>query len=123
MPSIFASIGGAPAVALAVDDFYARALGDPVLTPYFDGVDLDRLRRHMRAFLAGAIGGPDVYRGRDMTAAHAHLRITHQAFDHVVEHLVATLTALEVPGEHIAAIGAKLAPLRAQIVTADAAAA
>jgi hemoglobin len=121
MPSIFASIGGAPAVALAVDDFYARALADPVLTPYFDGVDLDRLRRHMRAFLAGAIGGPDVYRGRDMTAAHAHLRITGEAFDHVVEHLVATLTALEVPAEHIAAIGAKLAPLRAQIVTQPAA--
>jgi hemoglobin len=122
MPSIFTSIGGAPAVALAVDDFYARALGDPVLAPYFDGVDLQRQKRHMRAFLAGAIGGPDVYRGRDMTAAHAHLRVTDQAFDHVVEHLVATLTALEVPAEHIAAIGAKLAPLRAQIVAVAAAA-
>jgi hemoglobin len=124
MPSIFESIGGAPTVALAVDDFYARALGDPILAPYFDGVDLDRQRRHMRAFLAGAIGGPDVYRGRDMSAAHAHLGITDEAFDHVVEHLVATLTALEVPEHFISAIGAKLAPLRAQVVARrDAAAA
>jgi hemoglobin len=116
MTSIFSAIGGAPAVALAVDDFYARALADDLLSGYFDGVDLTKQKRHMRAFLAGAIGGPDVYAGRDMGAAHAHLNITDAAFDRVVEHLVATLTALAVPAPSIEAIGAKIAPLRAQIV-------
>jgi hemoglobin len=119
MTSIFTAIGGAPAVALAVDDFYARALADERLAPYFDGVDLTRQKRHMRAFLAGAIGGPDVYAGRDMRAAHAHLRITGEAFDRVVGHLVATLTALSVPAPFIEAIGAKIAPLRAQIVSGE----
>jgi hemoglobin len=123
MPSIFHAIGGAPAVALAVDDFYARALADELLAPYFDGVDLQRQKRHMRAFLAGAIGGPEVYAGRDMRAAHAHLHITHAAFDRVVEHLVATLTALSVPAPFVEAIGAKIAPLRAQIVLREQAAA
>jgi hemoglobin len=121
MTSIFTAIGGAPAVALAVDGFYARALADELLAPSFDGVDLTRQKRHMRAFLAGAIGGPDVYAGRDLRAAHAHLRITDAAFDRVVEHLVATLTALSVPAPFIAAIGAKVAPLRAQVVTRAAA--
>lgn len=123
MPSIFTAIGGAPAVALAVDDFYARALADELLAPYFDGVDLNKQKRHMRAFLAGAIGGPDVYAGRDMRAAHARLHITHEAFDRVVEHLVATLASLSVPSPFVEAIGAKLAPLRAQIVSARGAAA
>ncbi len=121
MTSIFTVIGGTPAVALAVEDFYARVLADDLLAPYFDGVDLARQKRHLRAFLAGAIGGPDVYAGRDMRAAHAHLHITGEAFDRVVEHLVATLTGLSVPEPLIAAIGAKVAPLRAQIVSAPAA--
>jgi hemoglobin len=121
MPSIFESIGGAPAVALAVDDFYARALGDELLAPYFAETDLRRQKAHMRGFLAGAIGGPDIYAGRDMHAAHRHLGITHEAFDHVVGHLVATLTALTVPAPFIEAIGEKLAPLRAQIVAPEAA--
>jgi hemoglobin len=117
MPSIFTEIGGAPAVALAVENFYTRALTDELLAPYFDGVPIARLKSHMRSFLAAAIGGPAIYAGRDMRAAHAHLAITHPAFDRVVEHLVATLTALEVPAPYIEAIGAKLAPLRTVIVT------
>lgn len=41
--SIFDAIGGAPAVAAAVDDFYARVLGDPALAPFFDTTDMTRL--------------------------------------------------------------------------------
>ncbi len=71
----------------------------------------------MRAFLALALGGPVVYSGRDMAAAHAHLSITDDTFDRVVDHVVATLASLGVPGETIAQIGAAVAPLREQIVT------
>ena len=103
-------------MAAAVDDFYERALGDPVLAPYFAHIEMRRLKSHMRAFLAVAVGGPEIYAGRDMGAAHAHLNVTGEAFDHVVEHLVATLDWLGVPPNVIEAIGAKLLPLRAVIV-------
>jgi hemoglobin len=115
--SIFDSIGGAPAVSVAVDKFYGRVLSDPQLAHYFYGVsDTDKLKAHQRAFIAAAIGGPDLYRGRDMAAAHAKLGITDPDFDAVVGHLVATLTELEVPNEIIANIGSALAPLRSDIV-------
>ena len=78
-----------------------------------------RQKRHMRAFMAVALGGADIYAGRDMRSAHARLDVTHDAFDRVVAHLVDTLASLGVPIEIIEAIGAKLAPLRAQIVTVD----
>lgn len=116
MSSIYESIGGAAAVQAAVDDFYDRVLADPALAPYFTGVDLRRLKAHQRSFIAAAIGGAEVYAGRDMASAHAGLEITDEAFDAVVGHLVATLTGLGVPEETIGAIGAKLAPLRADIV-------
>lgn len=118
--SIYDSIGGAPAVRAAVEDFYARVLADPRLAPFFTGTDLHHLKAHQRAFIAAAIGGSQIYEGRDMAAAHAGLAITDEDFDAVVAHLVDTLTGLGVSEETIGQIGGALAPLRGDIVTAQA---
>lgn len=115
--SIYDSIGGDPAVRAAVDDFYARILADARLAPFFTGTDLQRLKAHQRAFIAAAIGGPEVFGGRDMASAHAGLGIGDGDFDVVVGHLVGTLTALGVPVDTIGQIGQALAPLRRDIVT------
>jgi hemoglobin len=115
--SIYDSIGGAPAVAAVVDDFYARLLADPKLAPFFDDVDLAGLKAHQRSFIAAALGGPEIFAGRDLATAHTGLGITDADFHAVVSHLVGTLTALGVPAETISQIGGALAPLRAQIVT------
>jgi hemoglobin len=116
--SIYDSIGGAPAVQAAVEDFYDRVLADPSLAPFFVDTDLGRLKSHQRSFIAAAIGGSEIYAGRDMAAAHAGLNITDADFDAVVGHLVETLTGLGVPAETIGQIGGALAPLRRDIVTA-----
>lgn len=120
--SIYDSIGGADSVIAAVDIFYDKVLADAVLAPYFTGTDMKKQKTHMRAFLAVALGGPSLYAGRDMGAAHHGLGVTDEAFDHVVGHLVDTLTQLSVPGEIIEQIGAKVLPLRDQIVEQRAAA-
>jgi hemoglobin len=114
--SIYDSIGGAPAVRAAVDDFYARVLADPQLAPFFADVNLQHLKAHQRAFIAAAIGGSEIYEGRDMAAAHAGLAITDADFDAVVAHLVDTLSGLGVPEQTIGQIGGALAPLRSEIV-------
>lgn len=115
--SIYDTIGGADAVRAAVDDFYLRVLADPQLAPFFTATDLNRLKAHQRSFIAAAIGGPEIFSGRDMKTAHAGLNITDAEFDAVVGHLVDTLTGLGVPEETIAQIGGALMPLRADIVT------
>ncbi|GAB2853031.1 group 1 truncated hemoglobin GlbN [Actinocorallia aurea] len=114
--SIYDAIGGAAAVGTAVDDFYLRVTADPELAPYFTGADLARLKAHQRAFIAAAVGGPEIYRGRDMAAAHSGLAITNAHFDRVVAHLAATLEKLDVPAGTIGEIGAALSPLRSAIV-------
>lgn len=120
--AIYDDIGGRDAVAAAVSMFYDKVLADDLLAPFFEGRDMGRQQAHMRAFLAAALGGPDVYAGRDMAAAHGDLRISGPVFDRVVDLLVATLEQLDVPADIIGAIGAKVTPLRDQIVTADVAA-
>jgi hemoglobin len=114
--NIYAAIGGASTVSAAVDDFYRRVLADAELSGYFSEVDVDRVKAHQRAFLAAALGGPTVYRGRSMREAHARLRIRDADFDRVVSHLAATLTSLGVSGPTIGMIAEVLGPLREQIV-------
>jgi hemoglobin len=115
--SIYDAIGGAPAVDTAVTDFYLRVLADPQLAPFFAAKDMERLKAHQRKFLAAALGGPQLYAGRDMSAAHAGLGITDADFDAVVGHLAATLGSLGVPPETIAEIASALVPLRTEIVS------
>ncbi|MBO0691331.1 MAG: group 1 truncated hemoglobin [Acidimicrobiaceae bacterium] len=115
--SIYDQIGGAPAVQTAVDRFYTKVIGDPQLAGYFHEIDLDRLKRHQRAFISAALGGPDSYQGRDMNEAHSSLAISDADFDAVVEHLVVTLQELDVPDTTIGQIGDALAPLRTEIVS------
>ncbi|MFB1298920.1 group 1 truncated hemoglobin [Mycobacterium sp. pW049] len=119
--SVFDQIGGPPAVAAAVDDFYRRLIADPALTPYFDGVDMRRLKGHQRSFIAAAIGGPEPYLGRSMRESHAQWHIQAIHFDRVVDHLIETLSDLGVSGSIIEQIGAKLAPLKDEVVSSDAA--
>lgn len=114
--SIYERIGGAPSVAAAVDDFYARVLGDESLAPFFENVDVDELKSHQRLFLGTAIGGPEKYSGRGMAEAHDGLGITEEAFGRVVDHLVTTLASLGVDEDTIGEIVAALAPLQGQIV-------
>ena len=115
--SIYDEIGGHAAVKAAVEVFYQRVTADPLVSPWFAGVDLERLKGHQRAFIAAALGGPELFAGRDMNVAHAGLGITGPAFDAVVEHLALTLRDIGVDGAAIAQITARLEPLKADIVS------
>lgn len=115
--TIYEQIGGAPAVAAAVDLFYEKLLADPSLSGFFAETDLARLKGHQRAFIGAAMGGPDGYEGRSLGPAHSELGITKGDFDAVVGHLVATLRELEVSEDVIAQVGASLAPLEGDIVS------
>jgi hemoglobin len=116
--SLFERLGQEAGIRTAVDDFYVRVVADPQLAPYFEGIDLPRLRRHQTALLSQVTGGPVEYTGRDLAAGHAGLGITPEDFDRVVGHLVATLTALGVSAEDIGAVGEALTAHRDYIVNA-----
>jgi hemoglobin len=106
--SLFDRIGGAAAVDAAVDIFYRKVLRDVRIARFFDTVDMDRQRVKQKSFLTYAFGGPNSYSGKDMRAGHAHLKLTEEHFDAVVENLAATLQELKVPDELIAEV-AKIA--------------
>ena len=97
MASVFEQIGGGAAVDAAVDIFYRKVLSDPVISHFFDSVDMDRQIGKQKAFLTMAFGGPNNYSGKDMRNAHRHMKLTEEHFQAVATHLQGTLQELNVP--------------------------
>ena len=121
--TIYDEIGGEPAVTTVVDLFYERLVADPDLLSYFEGRDMAQLKAHQRALVTVALGGTsEQYAGRMMHPAHAGLAITNEAFDKVLDHLLAVLTDVGVPTLTSAKILAILQPLRTDVVQSSLAA-
>jgi hemoglobin len=100
--SLYDEIGGNAAVDAAVDLFYEKVLADDRIKHFFADVDMPGQRGKQRKFLAYAFGAPTKYEGKDMRAAHAHMKLTEEHFSAVAEHLQATLEELDVPTELVA---------------------
>ncbi|TAJ48432.1 MAG: group 1 truncated hemoglobin [Herbiconiux sp.] len=104
MTTSYERIGGHGTMRTAVAVFYRRAVADPALAHYFEGVDVRRLRAHQAAFLSAALDGPQAFAGRGLTDAHRGLAITGPAFDAMVEHLGLALTDVGVSRETVAEV-------------------
>lgn len=103
--SLYKRIGGEAAVNAAVELFYRKVLEDHRINRFFTNTDMDQQIVKQKAFFTMAFGGPNTYTGTDMRNAHAPLvkkGLDDSHFDAVMEHLGATLTELNVPGELIA---------------------
>lgn len=116
MQAIYDALGGSDGVRTAVTLMYRRLREDPELARWFGGVDTARLEAHQRAFLGTAFGGPVVFSGRSLGAAHEGMDIDDDAFERVVATLLTVLADLGVGKDVIAVVGERLEELRGEIV-------
>ncbi len=98
--------------------FLQRMLDDPLLGWTFEGVDHSRLQRHALTFVIAALGGPDLYLGRDLHSVHERFNLGNTHFDAAVVHLTESLREAGISEGVLAELAIRLEPLRAQIVTA-----
>lgn len=94
--SIFDRVGGSAAVTAAVDDVYRRMMADAQLAPHFDGIDMKRLKGHVRTLLAAAVGDREPYPYTVALPPHAPFDIGRKHFELVLVHLADTLADLGV---------------------------
>lgn len=113
---ILDSVGGTNGLRVAVDLLYARLLADPVLSHFFAGVDMPRIKRHQVLLLAQLLGGRAPYAGLELAAAHAHLSIGDDEYRRVVDHLVAVLRELAVDPDAVAMLSRTLLDLQQDVV-------
>lgn len=98
--SLYARLGGYEALAAVTDDILAREVKDPVIAPFFKGLeaaDLQRIRQHLLDQLCTATGGPCFYPGKPMKAGHAEMEITETVWNAFTRHIEETLVAFKVP--------------------------
>ena len=117
MTPLLAELGGRQTVEALLAGFYARVLADVRLAGFFRGASIPRLHQHQVDFFCAVLGGADIYRGRNMVAAHARLDLGDGDFDAFAEHLMAALVSGGVPEAHRLRILGMVSPLRSQIVT------
>ena len=120
--TLYQQLGEGAGIAGVVDRLYELIMADETLAPYFVETRLAQQKGHMAMFLAAATGGPNSYKGLDLDAAHAGRGITDADFDKVIGHAATALTEAGVDAETIGQVAGALMPLRAQVVTGEAAA-
>ena len=69
--SLYEQLGGAVAVEVVVELFYAKVLNDESLARFFANSDAGSLKKQQLAFLTGALGGPNEYTGKDLRTVQA----------------------------------------------------
>lgn len=116
--SLYAKLGGRPAVELVVNEFYKRVLADNQLKGFFAKTDMVKQKRHQVNFVSMALGGPNQYTGRTMKKAHDGMKITAKHFDLVAGHLVGALKHAGVAQEDINQVVGAVAPLKSEVVSA-----
>ena len=104
--TLYERLGGEAAVNKAVDIFYGKVLADDRINGFFENLDMVAQANKQKAFLTMAFGGPHNYSGKDMRTGHAHLALTEEHFQAVVENLAATLTELGARAADIAEVAA-----------------
>jgi hemoglobin len=97
--SLYKRLGGYDALAAITDEVLLLVMSDKQLSRFFGGVSVNskrRIRQLVVDQLCAATGGPCIYIGRSMRAAHEGLGITDDDWNLFVKHLTDTLDKFKV---------------------------
>jgi len=117
--SLYERLGGEPAIRAVVDQFVANVAADNRINQRFvrtTGERAEKFKAKLVDQIGQATGGPQVYTGASMKAAHAGMGITTAEFNALVEDLVAALNKFNVPQKEQNELLAILGPMQADIV-------
>lgn len=108
-PTLFDRVGGREGLPTIVEELYRRVLADPLLAPFFQDVDMERLKRKQVIFLTSVFDGPGDASGADLAAAHHGRGIEREHFSAFVQHLAEVLEQHGVEPHDVEDVLARLA--------------
>src|SRR5918995_4647333 len=125
-PSLYERLGGVYAIAVVVDDFIDRIMGDPRLNanPRVDEahhrVTPQGFKYYVTEQVCWAAGGPQTYSGRSMLDTHRELLITGEEWDAFMDDFRQSLAKFGVPERETGELVAIVESTREDIVTSPA---
>lgn len=103
--TLFDKYGGVPTVTLIVRAFYKEVLSNYKLTPYFAGIDTERLVDHQIQFISHLLGKPaNIHVEQVLSHSHKGRRISEDSFDEVLHILHDVLVAHNMEEADIKAV-------------------
>ena len=119
--TLYERLGGQPAIRAVASELVDSILADNRVNKWFahaasDPANAAAYKVKLAEFLCQSTQGPCKYQGLDMTAAHKGRSVTGEAFDAVVQDLIAVLDKLKVPAQEKGEVLALLGPLKSVIV-------
>jgi len=115
--TLYADMGGKAGIDKLVDVSVDNYLSDVRIKAIFDESNMDRVRAEFKDQFCEITGGPCVYKGHNMTAAHKGLHLTNADFNAVVEDLQAAMDTCNIAFSIQNRFLARLAPMQHQVVT------
>jgi len=116
--TLYARLGGHEGVEAIPDEFFSRAAADDRIRKYFTGADLPGMKKQMADQICQLAGGPCIYKGKPMPAAHAGKGITEPEFMAFMGDLVASMEKLKVEKTDAGSLTGLLLPMKKDIVEA-----
>ena len=102
--TLYDRLGGQEGIRAVVDDFYDRLRADEELGEFFEGANMELLRRTQTDFLCEAAGGPETYDATPVREAHIHVPFTPEHIQRAVELLYESLEAFDVADDDADAV-------------------
>ena len=99
-----------------VDDGYAIILADDRIKDDFDNINPDHIKPRLIDLICQLSGGPCIYKGRPMAAAHEGLDLTQAKFNALAEDMQTGMQNLGIPYWTQNRLMALLAPMQRDIV-------
>jgi hemoglobin len=114
--SLYARLGNRAGIEAVVTDFTNRMGNDRRVNRRFANTNAQAFIAKLTDQICQAAGGPCVYTGKDMRAAHAGMKITNAEWNITVAHLRAAMRAKGVKPKEQGEVVALLAPMKNDIV-------
>ena len=116
--TLYDRLGGRDGIRAVVDDFYDRLVADEEIGPFFEGSNMEFLRRTQTDFLCEAAGGPETYDAAPIREAHLHVPFTPAHIQRAVELLEESLDAFDVPEEDAETVVEAVAAYESELLAA-----
>jgi hemoglobin len=115
--ALYADMGGKAGIDRLVDASVDLYLTDDRIKATFDQSNMDRVRAELKDQFCQVAGGPCVYKGHEMVAAHKGLHLTNADFNALVEDLQTAMDSCNIPFSTQNRFLARLAPYQHQVVS------
>ena len=114
---LYQALGEREGIARIMDDLVNRAMADARIGPIFKNTKAQALKDSLTLQICVLAGGPCVYEGDNMKAAHADFVINKGDFNRLVELLQFAMDGQNVPFTQQNRLLALLAPMHRDVIT------